>query len=867
MNMALKKVALGVMLAVPSLSFALGLGDIEVFSKLNQPLRAEIKLLYGDASEPGSTEVKLATDADFERVGMNRDVLPQNLSFEIARNDNGEFVIVVTTSEAVVDPFVDFLIDVNWSNGRLLREYVVLLDPPVTAPSAGPAQVTPLAEPDQQPVADIDFYKPAPEPEPEPEPEVSMPVSTGYPSGQNSYGPVVSGETLWVIARDSRLGQDISINQMMVMLLQMNPDAFFLDNINALKEGAILRLPSLSDFDSLSVSSATSAVGSQNQLWDDYRMSAARRAPTVSDDTAGAEYDYEDSSSDTRYTDSRLEIVPSAGDTQSDFGGAGGDPALRAELSDVQLELQRTREDLVSAGQENVELGSRVADLENLISNLERAVALKDADLADLQDALDLARDQVNSANAGYDNGFQDSDDGFTDDSGSTTDTGFDDTDDSVVDDGGMDRQPDQADSTPVEVDTSVSPAVGTVDTTTSRREQESGGVLSMLTNPLTLGGIALLLFGGAGFAFWRRRQAETAAGASLIDSFADDGDDGGLAETAMMQTSEMRLLDMLEKNPKDPQNHLALLRSYYATADRAAFVKAARRMLETIGGEDHPAWTEVRTMGANLAPDDTMFAVKQPGAEAAAEELAPRQDPPSLAIRSVTSDDLGGDDITDLDLDFSGDDQTAGAEDEITDLDLDFSADDDAAETDAGDDESEDDLSLDFDLDTDQTEDAAQTADDDGALDFDLDNMDLGGGSATDADTEDEQAGDPHTEFEIEAVNTEEPTAEPAGDFDLSLDNIDDPAAGDDDSASEADVLAALAGEDDGLDDLGLDDLDLGETSLADEEDAAGTKLELAKAYVSMGDPDGARGMLEEVIAEGSDDQKVEAQKLVDDL
>jgi pilus assembly protein FimV len=848
MKTALKKVALGVMLAVPGLSMALGLGEIEVHTKLNEPLRAEIKLLYGDASEAESTEVQLATDADFARVGMSRDVLPNSLSFEIARNDDGEFVIVVTTTDPVVDPFVDFLIDVNWSNGRLLREYVVLLDPPVSAPSAGPAQVTPLA--------DDDFYQPPAEattPDTSTSdystPATSDYSSTDYGSQQSTYGPVASGDTLWVIARDWRPSQDVTINQMMVMLLQMNPDAFFQDNINALKKGAILRMPSMSDFDSLDTSSATASVRSQNQLWDDYRLSAASRTPTVSDDTSGAEYDYADSSQDSSYDDSRLEIVPSAGDSSSDYDSAGGgDPALEAELADVRLELQRTREDLVSAGQENAELSSRVTDLENLISNLERAVALKDADLADLQDALDRARDQAYDDDSSYaaadpgltdtaDDPFQDSaddsdsfgDSGFDD---STTDdgTGFADNDSSFDDTADSTADLTQTDDTPVDTSTSVTPPAVDVVSTQPAASEESGGIMGMLTNPLVLGGVGALVLGGGGFAFWRRRKAAEAAGASLIDAFADDAGDEDLAATAMMQTSEMRLVQSVEKAPDDPQSHLALLRSYYATADRAAFVKAARAMRESIGGEDHPSWTEVRTMGANLAPDDEMFAA-QPAEEEepAAEEAPAKQDPPSLAIRSVTSDDLEeSDDITDLDLDFSDQEESTGESDEADDdgdmsLDFDLDDDDGDAESPAEAASDDDDMSLDFDLDdlepdagdsTDDTDDddsmdldfdlddddsgssdepaEESTADSDDGLDFDLDDIDL------DAENDDEPAGGAHTEFEIEAITpaetedgadadaSDDVPLDDLDDLDLTLEDIDDPASEDGDGGSD---------------------------------------------------------------------------------
>ena len=125
------------MLALPATSFALGVGDIEWQSKLNEPLRATIELIYGDSEEAQSATAQLATAEDFARVGLDRSQVDVPLSFEVQRNDQGNFVIVVTSDESVEEPFLNFLVEVEWENGRLLREYVVLLDPPVTAACEG----------------------------------------------------------------------------------------------------------------------------------------------------------------------------------------------------------------------------------------------------------------------------------------------------------------------------------------------------------------------------------------------------------------------------------------------------------------------------------------------------------------------------------------------------------------------------------------------------------------------------------------------------------------------------------------------------------------------------------------------------------
>ena len=122
-------------------AFALGLGTIHVNSKLNQPLDAEIPVLQGTQGEAEGLLVQLAAAEDFDRVGLNRSRLSVPLEFTLVKSPHGEMVIKVTSKEVVREPFLDFLVEANWPKGRLLREYTVLLDPPVMAPATGATSV------------------------------------------------------------------------------------------------------------------------------------------------------------------------------------------------------------------------------------------------------------------------------------------------------------------------------------------------------------------------------------------------------------------------------------------------------------------------------------------------------------------------------------------------------------------------------------------------------------------------------------------------------------------------------------------------------------------------------------------------------
>ncbi|MDL1869947.1 fimbrial protein FimV, partial [Gammaproteobacteria bacterium PRO6] len=126
---------------------ALGLGPVRVTSKLNQPLQAEIPVIQGSAGEAEGLLVSLADQEDFDRLGISRSNLGVPLEFSVGKDAQGQVVIRVTSREPVRSTYLDFLIEANWPKGRMLREYTVLLDPPITAPAAAPARTAVAAAP------------------------------------------------------------------------------------------------------------------------------------------------------------------------------------------------------------------------------------------------------------------------------------------------------------------------------------------------------------------------------------------------------------------------------------------------------------------------------------------------------------------------------------------------------------------------------------------------------------------------------------------------------------------------------------------------------------------------------------------------
>jgi len=376
-------------------AMALGLGPIQVRSGLNQPLVAEIPVLADTPAEANELRVDLASAEDFQRVGLNRGRVGVPLEFSVSSNGKGQSVIRVTTKEIVREPFLDFLIEVNWSKGKLLREYTVLLDPPVTAPA-----VVTSSKPVARPVAPASAERPsAPLPAPaETRPVVSSPAPAPAPAHAASpaaaphvgavgeYGPVQKGQALSTIARTFDVTTPANLNQVMLALLKANPGAFYRDNVNALKSGAVLRIPTSEEVAAVgSLKDAAVAVQAQNQSWADIAKPTQVNDVGAPTSVAAVEAPAKPSAP---AKPEHLSLVPpqsGKGDSGSASGGSGSGGAKDAE---TRAELARTKETLATKEQESAELKSRVKQLEDINDKGQHLISLKDSEIAELQNKL-----------------------------------------------------------------------------------------------------------------------------------------------------------------------------------------------------------------------------------------------------------------------------------------------------------------------------------------------------------------------------------------------------------------------------------------------------------------------------------------------
>ncbi|MFT5580463.1 MAG: pilus assembly protein FimV, partial [Paraglaciecola psychrophila] len=238
---------------------ALGMGHVSLNSALNQPLNAEIRLLNTNDLDSTQVRISLADPAAFKRSGVERDFFLSNIDFSVQLDGFGSGVVKLTTREPVVEPFLNFLVETRWPSGRLLREYTVLLDLPVFS-EAAPAVI------DQATSAQSESL---------PERAATAASTNTIASARRADNALAAGtdyrvqndDTLWKIAKGSRVRADQSVQQVMVSLQRINPEAFVKGNINRLKSGAVLRLPTETEIDKVVERKAVQEVANQNKVW------------------------------------------------------------------------------------------------------------------------------------------------------------------------------------------------------------------------------------------------------------------------------------------------------------------------------------------------------------------------------------------------------------------------------------------------------------------------------------------------------------------------------------------------------------------------------------------------------------------------
>ncbi len=847
-------------------SWGLGLGEIELNSALNQKFSGTIELFDASGLAPSEIIVTLGSSEDFERVGVERFFFLTNLSFEVTHGPTGNPQIVVTSARPITEPYLNFLVQVLWSNGRLLKEYTVLLDPPTFTEAAAPAVQAPAQDRTASNTGRVQRAEPARSTGT----RVQVAPETAAPSGPSpldegfdgqEYGMTDRDDTLWSIAAQARPSRSVSVQQTMLAIAEMNPDAFINGNINLLKAGYRLRLPDEARASRLNFNEALGEVARHDEEWRAYNRGemVAERSPAQSQRVADTTSDLRspvDASSNTApassatATDGELRIVAEDGDSTTGVGSQVGAADLNAAMEETDR-LGRQVDELTYALDREKELAS------NEIAVRERTIEVKDQQIAELQAQLAAAQTASQQAAA----------------------------------------NPPAA-----------APAADTSQPQ-NQNQSASANATPWWQSPMVMYGgagvLVLLLVGGmitqrkrraaeeendyfdAEEAYSEEDRQEPAVGAFVdneddadLEAAAeeDDAEQGFDEELQGSQTSDVigeadiyiaygrypqaigLLLGVLADEPERNDVRIKLLEVYAESGERAAFDEHMTSLLEYCDDEEallsareleNQFGEEAITLDEMIADENGTNTVSTDEEDETTAELSDLDldaaEPASETELEALEDDDDSGSALDFELELDELDQADERADERADEALEETSgkkESDQAHAGAGD-QLGGDLGLDFDPDADELEDAAE----DNGIDY---------------KPVEKAAEEAHSEF----AETEELTID--DDLEEAAATISGEAAElDAELEAEGDLALETVTESDPLDELELETTAQSdeEFEFEDEGDSANTKLDLARAYIDMGDADGARDILKEVLDEGNSDQQQKAQSMLESL
>jgi len=940
---------------------ALGLGRLVLSSGLDEPLNGEIELIAPTSHELKTIKTSLAAREDFDIAGVERNPLLFDITYSVIQHANGQHFIKLVTHKPVREPFVHFLIQVEWSGGRLIREYSALLDPPqwvagrpadidvpeTTANESAPAQdIPPLVEvspsvveeslppigsadpadsvadvsavekpqsavieplaptetqvaktepaavveaiappaevapidplagavPAESASAVVEVERPAPavvsELAPFPAPEMPVPFA-GAPSTVSQYGPIKTGETLYRVAGALNVDKSLSGQQVMLALLRANPSAFFGNNVNNLKAGKILTVPEHETIAALPKAQAAKEFSAQYDAWQEYKLkvAGASRAITVAESGEPKAAVQPGKKDATRKPENAAKV----GKKPATSGEAVPLDLLKIVRANLEQELpeettrtpgvetkkdaaeQRvltervaTLEEAIESKQlQNKEMRERVGKLQEQVKSTERLVDLENKDLALAQKQ--AAEKQVAEAKAVAEKAAQEK---ATEEKAAQEKAAAAAKAAQVA----QATKPVEVPKTPVEAAAAKKPPA----VTPPEEGLFDGVYASVINNPLTLALLAVLgvLAVGVGSIYaYRRRIASREFSESILSSnslsgdasmeasisdtsgqvaasdtsFLSDFSQGGMgnvhtdevdpiaeAEVYLAygrdEQAEEILKDAIVKDPVRQELKAKLLEIYFQRNDAAAFETLAEELYAALEGKGGKIWDKAEEMGRKLSPSNPMFRGGKPAARTATGAT-------TLLVSDTMSESARDNMLSTHEMDLA---HSASASSTGLDFNLDF------------DKKSASPLDMAFDMNMAAT-DAAPASHTTSGLDMD---------------------------FSLAA-----PSGESASNLiDFNSPGLPEPSASMDFSTSEHTTVVA---DDIGFASSGASDAEISLDRSAPENTLPGwdettTKLDLAKAYIDMGDSEGARSILDEVMAEGNDSQKRQAKDLV---
>ncbi len=815
MKKKFRKLILPVSILAATQSMGLGLGGLQVDSNLDEALKGKIPLLISEDEISDNIKVSLANEKDYQRVGLDKSYVPSNIKVELIDNE-GEKFIKLYSKGPVSEPIVSILLVVDWANGHLLREFTLLLDPPLFNQNISTQSYS-------EPVQTNKYQAPA---------KIEKSIVEDNSSNQNNYSNTIeekpysgsqqvtveSGDTLWKIANNNRSAY-ASTQQVMVAIFNNNPSAFLNNDMNLLRKGAILTIPDSDQINSIPKSQAISEVSAQTRQWSQLQ----------------SENDYSTQDSSSNDVDYGIELVPP--NDNDDLGNAEGS-SNSAKSAKLITELNQVKEKLASSSLESEELSSRVQELEQIVKDQELALTLKDTSLAQMQEQLandsEKAEDDVWDDNAAVTTEEMASTDEMTstDEISSTEEMTSTEEMASTDEISSTEEMTSTEEMSPTEEMSStdeevvikdVKPAQTQINTTPAVQEVSFMDKVLSFKNEILMG-LGALILALVGFFFMKNRnKSDTSTGNdSFLDSIAE-------TEEADADLSLDNLESDLTEEIENAEEELSLEDNDFDFD-----------LKEKVEGDE----TEL-----NLSTLENEV-------EAAVDNLEIEEEPDVIVMDDGIDLDLG---LDDLEVEDLPEIVSTGKGDEVVELDDSF-------------DNLDEEISLDLDLDDSIDGELRLGSDEpelvstnevleDEELDFG-DDLDL---SLDDIDFDDFEEETP----EIKETNDSDISGESMNlledDLDLSVDDSIQLAIDDlDDEPTDTLEVGSLEVE---TPDESNEEFDIGIDLDDVMDDAIDTKLDLARAYFEMGDVDGAKQMVDEVLEEGTQEQQAKAQELKSEI
>lgn len=355
---------------------AAGLGRLTVYSAIGQPLNAEVSLT-ATPEELTSLAAKLGSHEAFKEAGIELMPALAGLRFNVVKLPNNQAVLKLTTERPLNEAFLHFLVELNWTSGRMVREYTFLLDPPemlqVAKPASVVSPVAPLASPAPQGLPSPAQAAPQPTSMPaqagasaaKPRPAAPPSATKAVAAGEQQQVQVKAGDTLSKIARESK-SESVSLDQMLVALFNSNRDAFDGNNMNRLRAGKILRVPDAAEAAQVDAGEARKLIVGQAVDFNAYRrrLAAATQAAPAAEalpqqQVAGKIKPQIEEKAPPAPAKDKLEVSRT-------------EAVKSAKVGKGSLE-----EDLIARDKALREAADRIADLEKNLENLKKLVELK----------------------------------------------------------------------------------------------------------------------------------------------------------------------------------------------------------------------------------------------------------------------------------------------------------------------------------------------------------------------------------------------------------------------------------------------------------------------------------------------------------